>query len=206
MVQLGSCIACCCRPSCSHPGRCPSHASCNSGKGNYCGTMGEKFEHKPDHDSSCGGCEKYTESVLPNIKTNPSKTGGFAIPDVALGQPGCVYESESYDLARREEHEAACREPQENRRCLQGDEPRRQRLQHLRRVQRWWAGPGRSLLRDSSRKNSHSHVCLSEKSSPRVSMFTHSFALRFSPGAPLPNVRPCVAASGSDTYVAVYGS
>jgi hypothetical protein len=83
-----------------------SLCACSSGKGNYYGTIGEKFEHKADHDASRGGRDKYTESALPNIKTNPGKKGGFGVPNITVGALP-AYESEPYDLARREEREAS---------------------------------------------------------------------------------------------------
>ena len=55
---------------------------------------------------SRGGREKVTESALPNIKTNPAKKGGFGTPGTTVGELP-AYESEPFDLARREEREAA---------------------------------------------------------------------------------------------------
>ena len=78
----------------------------SSGKGNYYGTIGDKYDHMADHDMSRGGREKVTESALPNIKTNPAKKGGFGTPGTTVGELP-AYESEPFDLARREEREAA---------------------------------------------------------------------------------------------------
>ena len=56
----------------------------------------------PEHDASREGRAKFESSALPNIKTNPAKKGGFGVPGVTIG-PQEQYESEPYDLARRQE-------------------------------------------------------------------------------------------------------
>ena len=74
----------------------------NSGKGNYYGTIGEKFTHVAAGQADRGGREKVTTSALPNIRTNPAKLGGFGVPKVTIGAEP-AYESEPYDMARRQE-------------------------------------------------------------------------------------------------------
>lgn len=77
-----------------------------SGKGSYFGTIGDKFVHKAEHDVTRAGAAKFESSALPNIRTSPAKKGGFGVPGTTIQQDINKYESEPYDLARRQEREA----------------------------------------------------------------------------------------------------
>jgi hypothetical protein len=74
----------------------------NCGKGNYYGTIGDKFTHMAAGGATRDAREKVTASALPNIRTNPAKKGGFGVPNTSIGAEA-KYESEPYDMAQRQE-------------------------------------------------------------------------------------------------------
>jgi hypothetical protein len=78
----------------------------NCGRGSYYGTIGDKFTHMGSGAASRSSREKVTTSALPNIRTNPAKLGGFGVPNTTIGNSP-KYESEPYDMARKQEREAS---------------------------------------------------------------------------------------------------